>query len=81
MESRTLTFWRTIVDNLMSQDTATFRDLMGEKSTSLFFHFKHCSFGKRISIECSKFVHHRRRYGITQGSNPQTESPTHENTP
>jgi hypothetical protein len=28
MEARTLAFWRTIVDNLMSQDTATFRDLM-----------------------------------------------------
>lgn len=35
MEGRTLTYWRTIVDNLMSQDTASFRDLM---SQSLFYH-------------------------------------------
>uniref|UniRef100_A0A1B6DLS2 Uncharacterized protein n=2 Tax=Clastoptera arizonana TaxID=38151 RepID=A0A1B6DLS2_9HEMI len=32
MEARTLVFWRTIVDNLMSQDTATFRDLMSRVS-------------------------------------------------
>ncbi|XP_046668094.1 protein dopey-1 homolog isoform X3 [Homalodisca vitripennis] len=32
MEARTLIFWKTIVDNLMSQDTATFRDLMGRVS-------------------------------------------------
>ncbi|XP_054267327.1 protein dopey-1 homolog [Macrosteles quadrilineatus] len=34
METRTLAYWRTIVDNLMSQDTATFRDLMSRVSMS-----------------------------------------------
>lgn len=32
MEAKTLTYWRTIVDNLMSQDIASFRDLMGENN-------------------------------------------------
>lgn len=30
MEARSLTYWRTTVDNLMSQDTATFRDLLSK---------------------------------------------------
>lgn len=29
MEIRSLKHWRTIVDNLMSQDISTFRDLLG----------------------------------------------------
>ncbi|XP_034245297.1 protein dopey-1 homolog isoform X2 [Thrips palmi] len=32
MESRTLPHWRAIIDNLMSHDTATFRDLMSRVS-------------------------------------------------
>lgn len=30
MEAKSLHHWRTIIDNLMSHDTTTFRDLMSE---------------------------------------------------
>ncbi|XP_072162239.1 protein DOP1 homolog isoform X2 [Bemisia tabaci] len=34
MEARSLPFWKTITDNLMSQDTTTFRDLLSRVSFS-----------------------------------------------